>query len=1213
MQHSTYLRVQGDRSEYMSKKNNSLGTQRDHKIDGSQVYAAPEITSLEISSYPEGTSIPNTYVLGEDIEFTATFSKQVKVVGSPQVKFKLSSTETRHAVFDRVDATETKMIFTYTVESGDRDDDGIWVPRNPVVLGDAKVYDKATAMNDEPEEADVRVSGLGRLDNHKVNGSDAAASPKITGAVLSQAPNNQPAFKLHDAIHVEITFDRRMDIKGSPYVAILVGPNSGTEVVKKAYFRGTYADGTGATRKKKPIFTYIVQAGDTDPDGVRVKETTSPEDLPIIQVEAGESVTSANTGVEATLTHGSGGYIENTRTAIDTTDDSSAKAITFSVETDTIRVYENRGTVDVEVAVTVEDGVACNDDGLQVYFRMEGPSTGVISGDHADIVWESGDEINSVRRLSCSGLTTLKIKAPQNDNADGSSEGNEVITLRMDANFESSHYVSRSRVRVEIYEENYEVQITDGDFHRMSEYETHRNILTVAALNSSGEEVKVGEDTKFKLTLAERGGHEQAEAGQDYRRFDNGQYNKVFTIKAGQSSVNVRIPIIDDDDAEKYEHFSVRIDPPPGVSQIASVPVETHTVRIYSEEYVMIGHESHTYVVDEGDSVELCVIMHMADGRYEKDPEFADAEGEDDYNFVFGEGRRYLRPGGRVGFGFGLTFTPLHGTADIDDDYEEFATRELQVPKGTPDGGKVCKTFRTLTDAIPEVTEKVEVVVERLPGVNSWGQIKHQPKVGDLYRAASHFVISINDPGQADFGGGLDVQAAARAGRIDVSWGEVSEEKDGIETTATRYIVRHRQIPFGCPMGWSEPDPEGNRQWIIKGGNPEAVCPWTDAPDDDGLTAEECFGQNGERERCSTQIKSSAHSGGVIEKVEIQVFAYDGPSNEQVDFLAQSNVIKIDPRQTSQVEQCQHEIRNTAREPVYIDDGNGNLVHAVEDTDGNPAAPELDRNGLPIYTNKKKVYASVTEQDPTLCIGPTKIIMRQNSVFFGWSHVSGATGYRIEWKLSDAARENDWSSADSKDVGVNSRCVGTYQEELDHQYCETIQNLLSGKTYHVRITAKGMGDDREPSKTHTFRMRAAAGEEVYHIRFTEDEYIVGEGQGPMVMCMKFERIDGEDIDADRDIGTKLSFQFETVGGTAVEGTDYFRLADTLDFRGESTECRVIFLINDDAEESDETFTVNVYPIVDIPSHIGVIRPISTEVTMIGNEGHFLALEGKPEH
>ena len=254
------------------------------------------------------------------------------------------------------------------------------------------------------------------------------------------------------------------------------------------------------------------------------------------------------------------------------------------------------------------------------------------------------------------------------------------------------------------------------------------------------------------------------------------------------------------------------------------------------------------------------------------------------------------------------------------------------------------------------------------------------------------------------------MEAAARAGRIDLSWGEVATPKPGtMETTdtiATRYVVRHRQIPFGCPMGWSKPDDfDGSRQWVIQvdpedeqRDTPDEVCPWTEKE----LTAEECFGANGERTKCSVRVKSS-HSGGVIEKVNIQVFAYWGPSNQD-HLLAQSPLIKIDPRQTSQVEECQHEIRNTAREPVYIDDGNGNLVHAVEDTDGNPVAPELDRNGLPVYTNKKKAYASVTEQDPTLCIGPTKIIMRQNSVFFGWSHVSGATGYRIEWKLSDAAR-----------------------------------------------------------------------------------------------------------------------------------------------------------------------------------------------------------------
>ena len=122
----------------------------------------------------------------------------------------------------------------------------------------------------------------------------------------------------------------------------------------------------------------------------------------------------------------------------------------------------------------------------------------------------------------------------------------------------------------------------------------------------------------------------------------------------------------------------------------------------------------------------------------------------------------------------------------------------------------------------------------------------------------------------------------------------------------------------------------------------------------------------------------------------------------------------------------------------------------------------------------------------------------------------------------------------------------------------------------------------------------------------------------MLVCVKFERVDGEDIDASRDIGTALSFQFETVDVTAVSAErgppkvpgDYWPLTDTITFRGESTECRSIFPYEDDIDEPDETFTINVYPTGDIPSHIGAIHSISTDVTIIGNEGHFLSLEGK---
>ena len=141
----------------------------------------PTIASVAVTSTPlltsSGGSTPDTYGAGEDIEFTVTFSAAVEVTGDPQFGFSLAGPSV--ADLDSGISTTTALVFVYTVQPTDQDDDGIWVGNHAsgnqtsqLDADDAIASLGGTAAN---LEHDI----LGRLDDHKVDGSRTVDDPVV--------------------------------------------------------------------------------------------------------------------------------------------------------------------------------------------------------------------------------------------------------------------------------------------------------------------------------------------------------------------------------------------------------------------------------------------------------------------------------------------------------------------------------------------------------------------------------------------------------------------------------------------------------------------------------------------------------------------------------------------------------------------------------------------------------------------------------------------------------------------------------------------------------------------------------------------------------------------------------------------------------------------------------------------------------------------------
>ena len=107
-----------------------------HKVDGRTTAVTPAtVTDVVVTSTPmsmaSGSTTADTYGFGETIVITVTASEAVEVVGDPEFKFSLSDmggpANDVPATYDRTRSSPTTIVFTYTVQAGDRDNNGIWI------------------------------------------------------------------------------------------------------------------------------------------------------------------------------------------------------------------------------------------------------------------------------------------------------------------------------------------------------------------------------------------------------------------------------------------------------------------------------------------------------------------------------------------------------------------------------------------------------------------------------------------------------------------------------------------------------------------------------------------------------------------------------------------------------------------------------------------------------------------------------------------------------------------------------------------------------------------------------------------------------------------------------------------------------------------------------------------------------------------------------
>ena len=161
-----------------------------------------------------------------------------------------------------------EFVFSYTVQAGDFDSDGI-------SIGDMLYFYDSTSDGYVPDpipyfgvsdDAIPGYPGLSVQSGHKVD-----ARPRIDHVEIVSSPASDNTYRIGESIDVDITFDQPVDVVDENIAASLwFGKTNGGE---GSVWRGAYyQDGSGADTLR---FSYQVRPGDYDSNGLHVGAKTS--------------------------------------------------------------------------------------------------------------------------------------------------------------------------------------------------------------------------------------------------------------------------------------------------------------------------------------------------------------------------------------------------------------------------------------------------------------------------------------------------------------------------------------------------------------------------------------------------------------------------------------------------------------------------------------------------------------------------------------------------------------------------------------------------------------------------------------------------------------------------------------------------------------------------------------------------------------------------
>ena len=223
----------------------AVGPDSNHRVNLAPETTGPTIASVAIGSDPGGDGV---YGEGDEIRVGVAFAPpgRITVTGSPQLTLDIGGkariADYKTANYDGV----TILVFSYTVQPGDGDDDGISIPANAIDLngGTIGTADAAANLTHAAVPADA---------NHRVD-----TPPSIRYVILVNITEQGRTYTEGEQIELEVGYTEPVTVTGSPQLVLDIGGQT------------RYAELQRGAEGASLFFAYTVAAGDQDHDGIIV-------------------------------------------------------------------------------------------------------------------------------------------------------------------------------------------------------------------------------------------------------------------------------------------------------------------------------------------------------------------------------------------------------------------------------------------------------------------------------------------------------------------------------------------------------------------------------------------------------------------------------------------------------------------------------------------------------------------------------------------------------------------------------------------------------------------------------------------------------------------------------------------------------------------------------------------------------------------------------
>jgi hypothetical protein len=237
---------------------------------GQNVDGRPYVESTEITSEPVSGV---TYWTAEKVQFALNYSAPVDVTGTPTIDLEFDYDDRPFGVATHREATyesgsgTKQLIFAYEVKADDKDLDGVTLNVGAGSDGDLGIADGTIKAAGTEIQANYWFTSIADAANHKVDGSlGDRTPPKLESLSITSNPGEDETYAVGDAIEVTVTFSENVSFV-APSSDSATDPEATLELdIGGTAKSATYSSVSGAAM----VFSYTVQGGDRDEDGVSI-------------------------------------------------------------------------------------------------------------------------------------------------------------------------------------------------------------------------------------------------------------------------------------------------------------------------------------------------------------------------------------------------------------------------------------------------------------------------------------------------------------------------------------------------------------------------------------------------------------------------------------------------------------------------------------------------------------------------------------------------------------------------------------------------------------------------------------------------------------------------------------------------------------------------------------------------------------------------------